>query len=1043
VSPPISNYVYQIPDQGSYYGGTCEDCHNGHNIVEEAGDTAQTPPQKCGECHGGFDRRFSDFSEIKEHHYNHCSTCHESTDQTVVDVIAKDKAPFNYNGVADHINCIECHNTVGDHVGHPLTKAGIRGSIYADDAAGQQTLTCFTDGCHASNTVTEHLSPRGIGYKNYSFRYGQAFTCELCHENKYSMEEIKRGTCSNSTYDNNAKECVENGHTWSGGKICSDPEYITEASCLAGEPRWMQTTAECSDPKYTTEQACNDALPGDLTWDDLVINSDPIINTAILNGIAGNYVYCSDCHQESITRFDRGECEEDPARENEIECINKCSILPETYTTQVDCLLNGGEWNVPTGYTWTDAGYCNDIRFSTKVECEITGPAGEPVWYTATQACSDPQYTTEQACNDATSTPDWYEIMPYSIHDKYNGVGIYSFYEKHHEALIWDGTCSNPSYTVEQDCYDNSGVWTPTSTPGKTYVGTGDCIVCHKDPRKAPYDRSVCEDTSYAADNAGCITAGLAVYGGTCSDTQYKNTYDCTDNGGTWSGGTCLDYSKDQDSCIDVNDSWIAHPAGATKALPAPKQLPCVTCHSDVDATDKELTIYKEKTSVQVDPLGTYGGWTHTPTGPIANTVLRGCSNDDYTDEPSCTPVADHSWYEPLGVCLDETYEDRTSCEAAVGNYHWETPCSDNQYDNAATCRGYCSHTEHTTESACTTGGGSWEGGICLADQYHTESTCTTGGETWTGSVNFDTWEGTEHKWNVNGYCSDTQYLTESDCTTNSGTWYGGNIQSYGACIFCHKMRPYHAYPGPPADDSDFANEDLDITDDGLVDPPHFPIASRGVLNVFYGTHRKPYIYYKGTGQQGNKGSYQDIRDADALPDDSVTWWADVIYDPQADPTGMVPTVGYCSDRSLATKTACESAVPKQWWRPGHRLGEPEYFSIPTFDIPIGTAVDTITIDTSNGGSEYDEGAQTILVVAEIDAASTGVIYALWAGVKKPMTIDSSQGGTNTWTVTFTAADGVSDQGDQAIGRVYVISVDESGDNHDLLHQATWDPHVR
>ncbi|MDH3543420.1 MAG: hypothetical protein OEM80_12275, partial [Desulfobulbaceae bacterium] len=119
------------------------------------------------------------------------------------------------------------------------------------------------------------------------------------------------------------------------------------------------------------------------------------------------------------------------------------------------------------------------------------------------------------------------------------------------------------------------------------------------------------------------------------------------------------------------------------------------------------------------------------------------------------------------------------------------------------------------------------------------------------------------------------------------------------------------------------------------------------------------------------------------------------------------------------------------------------YFSIPTFDIPIGTAVDTITIDTSNGGSEYDEGAQTILVVAEIDAASTGVIYALWAGVKKPMTIDSSQGGTNTWTVTFTAADGVSDQGDQAIGRVYVISVDESGDNHDLLHQATWDPHVR
>jgi hypothetical protein len=259
-------------------------------------------------------------------------------------------------------------------------------------------------------------------------------------------------------------------------------------------------------------------------------------------------------------------------------------------------LQNGATWDVPTGETWTDAGYCNDIRYDNQTDCEITG--GTPVWYAATLACSDPQYETQGECEGATTTPIWYEIMPYSIHDKYNGIGIYSFYERHHQAEIWTGTCSNAGITDEDACYADGSTWTPTYTEGNTYVGNGNCVACHKDPRAKPYDRSVCEDTSYAGNAAGCIGAGLAVYGGSCSNPEYLNAGDCTDNGGTWSGGTCLDYSKDQTSCTGGSLSWITHPAGASKALPAPKQLPCVQCHADVDATDKQLTIYKEKTSV-------------------------------------------------------------------------------------------------------------------------------------------------------------------------------------------------------------------------------------------------------------------------------------------------------------------------------------------------------------------------------------------------------------------------------------------------------------
>ncbi len=119
--------------------------------------------------------------------------------------------------------------------------------------------------------------------------------------------------------------------------------------------------------------------------------------------------------------------------------------------------------------------------------------------------------------------------------------------------------------------------------------------------------------------------------------------------------------------------------------------------------------------------------------------------------------------------------------------------------------------------------------------------------------------------------------------------------------------------------------------------------------------------------------------------------------------------------------------------------------AIPTFDTPVGTGTDTITIDTGKqAGTEYDAAARTIYVKADVSDSSTGVLYAIWAGVKKKMTIESSGGGTNTWSFTFTAADGVSDMRgtDTYIGRVYVVNIDESGDNNDVLAQDFVDPHT-
>jgi hypothetical protein len=128
-------------------------------------------------------------------------------------------------------------------------------------------------------------------------------------------------------------------------------------------------------------------------------------------------------------------------------------------------------------------------------------------------------------------------------------------------------------------------------------------------------------------------------------------------------------------------------------------------------------------------------------------------------------------------------------------------------------------------------------------------------------------------------------------------------------------------------------------------------------------------------------------------------------------------------------------------------MGEPEHFTIPTFDTPLNNPVDEIIIGTANGETEYDAGAATITVYAETQTASTAgdtntnKVYAIWAGVKKKMTLQST-GGTDTWLITFTAADGVPDDGDQAVGRIYVIMVDESSDNHDLLYQVYHDMHL-
>ncbi len=608
----------------------------------------------------------------------------------------------------------------------------------------------------------------------------------MCHQNKYPIDVIQRGM------------------------VCSDPDYSDQASCEAATPVWRRSVGDCSDPQYVTIESCE---AGTLTWDPVVYNSDPVINDAIASGVAGNPVYCSDCHYENVERHDIGECS-DSSIYNEVECILECSN--SAYTTQVECLANSATWDVPTGKTWNSYGYCNDIRFDNQTACES---GGEPVWYAATLACSDPQYSDQTSCETAVSTPIWNDIIPYSVHDKYNGHGIYSFSETHHDAEIWDGTCSNSGITDEDACYVDGSTWTPTYTPNETYVGNGDCTACHMDPRLDPYKTG--------------------------------------------------------------------------ESLPVPKLMACRVCHVDIDSSAGQMTVYKDRVGSQ------NGGstWTWNFDGDIANTVPADLS-------------------------------------------------------------------------------------------------------------------GVPHQWDIDS----------------------GEINSYGVCLFCHKMRPYHAFPGRGVDNDPNTIDDtyINYQANSTVDAPYFPATGRATFGAFFGENRYPYKWYKDINpgdQKGEKNTYKVIVVNDSAPMAGITY-AKVVYDPQSDPQGMVPVDSVCADSSYSTQSTCESSG--NWWRPGHQMLTPVTFYVPTFDPPAGG--DAVTINTST--SVYDRSAKTITIKAtNSNGTSSGTaLYAIYNGKQKAM---SYSGGI--WTATFTAADGVQDAGHDSngkeVGRVYVISVNDSSDLKDVLDQ--------
>ncbi len=273
--------------------------------------------------------------------------------------------------------------------------------------------------------------------------------------------------------------------------------------------------------------------------------------------------------------------------------------------------------------------------------------------------------------------------------------------------------------------------------------------------------------------------------------------------------------------------------------------------------------------------------------------------------------------------------------------------------------------------------------------------------------------------WNFSGPIANTHPAAPATGVAHQWNVDGGMIQSFGACLFCHKMRPYHAYPGKPSDSNPNSRN-------FTTDPPYFAGPGRSTLAVKYADHRLVWKYYKdvnpGT-QQSYKNDYKIAAQNDFKQKAGVTY-ARVVYDPATDPTGMVPTVSFCTNPSYSTQATCESNG--HWWRPGHVMGTPATFYIPTFDTLAGG-------DTINISSASYSGGNVSVAATNTNTTSGYTLHAVYSGRGYPMT----KSGAANWSVTIPNVRNFSSDG--YFGRVFVISIDTAANQNKVRAQAVRD----
>ncbi|MEM3068966.1 MAG: cytochrome c3 family protein, partial [Nitrososphaerales archaeon] len=232
---------------------TCDTCHQSSDPrVQQAIADGKTACFACHDIHGnimaihestttasGTECGKCHASNLGTEHSKYnlgCSYCHDSSNPTVLQAID--------NG---DTRCEACHGPIDHEAQHNMTRV--------------DTATC--ESCHLNNVFTEHVSKRSL-------------SCSVCHQssNPDVIYAIQQGMAGEMVY---CKDC----HGPTDHTAQHDMTMLDSTGC-----------ANCHVANVVTEHVTN----RNLTCDTCHKSTNPNVLTAIQRGMAGEMVYCKDCH---------------------------------------------------------------------------------------------------------------------------------------------------------------------------------------------------------------------------------------------------------------------------------------------------------------------------------------------------------------------------------------------------------------------------------------------------------------------------------------------------------------------------------------------------------------------------------------------------------------------------------------------------------------------------------------------------------------------------------------------------------------------------
>lgn len=308
--------------------GGCSACHptyfDGHShqhlVQESAADLAWlSPGLACSYCHGGVDRSFLDFAEIKTMHLNACATCHGSGRSEVTLAISGGQP----------VHCLTCHPSKGvpaSHgVDHGVSVAATASCVtchkQADRLLGiHATNRCLT--CHSSTLAPVVLSGSAAGhagggacatchvaigndYKNHLVQDHNGFImtagCTGCHFGN-SIVTIHRNNCA----DCHATSGVLQGAAVNGPGNCAhchpglDPNnHLNEHKLTAfdSQPAGLScVSCHAEMANVSSGHVGKSGTSGTISCASCHSSAEASVMAAIASGKAGGVVYCQDCH---------------------------------------------------------------------------------------------------------------------------------------------------------------------------------------------------------------------------------------------------------------------------------------------------------------------------------------------------------------------------------------------------------------------------------------------------------------------------------------------------------------------------------------------------------------------------------------------------------------------------------------------------------------------------------------------------------------------------------------------------------------------------